>query len=243
MSVVSRARQAALAAGAVALIAPSVQAQAFLGSGNISGCGGSTFTSCAIWNAALSNSNKTLTLSVTNTTGANTGNTNSVFTQIILGNLNSYTLANNGFSATGAGTWSGGGGGFQQCTPSNLCGFNGFGLNASALGANSHGNQGIGSGQTTIFTMTFTTALVPSDFNDVQLAFHDQGPPGNCLTNKVVFDGNTGVATSQTANPTCGPGVATVPEPASTGLLLTGLSGLGGIGGIGRLRRRFAKQS
>lgn len=237
--------RAALFAGAVALAAPAAQAQTFLSGSNVSGCGGGTFMSCAIWHAALSNSNKTLTLTVLNSSNnAPANNSNSVFTQVILGNLNSYTLANNGFSATGAGQWSGGGGGFTDCTGggpnSNLCGFSGFGLQVQAFGADAHGNNGIGAGQQTIFTFTFTSALSTSDFNDVQIAFHDQGTPAGCSgSSKAVFDGNTGTPTTASASPTCGGGI--VPEPESANLLGLGLAALGGFGGIGRLRRRFAR--
>lgn len=235
--------RAALLAGAVALAAPSAQAQ-FLSGSNVSGCGGSTFMSCAIWSAALSNSNKTLTLTVLNSSNnAPANNSNSVFTQVILGNLNQYTLASNGFTATGAGNWSGGGGGFTDCTGggpnSNLCGFSGFGLQVQAFGADAHGNNGITAGQQTIFTFTFTGALSTADFNDVQIAFHDQGTPLGCSgSSKVVFNGNNGTPTSATASPTCG---STVPEPESASLLGLGLTALGGLGGIGRLRRRFIK--
>jgi hypothetical protein len=237
--------RAALFAGALALAAPGAQAQ-FLSGSNVTGCGGSTFMSCAIWHAALSNSNQTLTLTVLNSSNnAPASNSNSVFTQVILGNLNSYTLATNGFSATGAGQWSGGGGGFTDCTGggpnSNLCGFSGFGLQVQAFGADAHGNSGIGAGQQTIFTFTFTSALSTSDFNDVQIAFHDQGTPAGCSgSSKAVFDGNNGTPTASTASPLCGGG-NTVPEPESASLLALGLSALGGLGGLGRLRRRFTK--
>lgn len=231
--------RAALVAGAVAVTAPGAQAQTFLSGSNITGCGGGTFLSCAIWNASLSNSNKTLTFSVTNASGgAPANNAGSMFTQILLGNLNNYTIAN--FSTSGAGSWSA----VDGCSGNSNCGFNGFSLNSNVIGANDNAptaQNGIGAGQTTIFTFTFTGAVSTSDFNDVQVALHDQGGFPACgSSSKAVFNGNTGAPASSASITTCA-GTNTVPEPASASLLGLGLSALGGIGGIGRFRRRSAK--
>lgn len=231
--------RAALLAGAVALAAPSAHAQTFLSGSNITGCGGGTFLSCAIWNASLSNSNKTLTLSVTNTSqNAPAFNSNSMFTQVLLGNLNNYTIST--FSTSGAGSWSA----VDGCSGNSNCGFNGFNLNSSVIGSDANApvaHNGIGAGQTTIFTFTFTGAVSTSDFNDVQIGFHDQGGFAACgSSSKAVFDGNTGAPASSASITTCH-GTSTVPEPETASLLGLGLSALGGIGGIGRFRRRAAK--
>lgn len=239
MSVVSRGRRAALALGAVALFAPAAHAQTFLSGSNISGCGGGTFISCAIWNASLSNSNKTLTLSVTNTSASSPAyNSKSMFTEFLLGNLNHYSLAS--FSASGSGSWSA----FTGCSGNSNCGFNGFGLNGNEVGISDNtpvGQNGLAAGKSVIFTLTFTTALTPSDFSDVQLGFHDQGGFGACGgSSKGVLNGNTGAPATSASTSTCH-GLATVPEPGSAGLLALGLSSLGGLGGVARLRRRFKR--
>jgi hypothetical protein len=224
----------------LAVTAPAAHAQ-FFGPNPVSGCGGTYYVSCATWHAALSPDNKTLTLTVTNTSGAApASNSASVFTQILLGNLNS-SITPSGFSASGSGNWSGGGGGLQICGSTDQCGMTGAGFLGSGFGANAHGNDGLGAGQTATFTFTFANAVSSSDFNGVQLAFHDQSQPNGCLTNKFVANGSSGVAASGSASPSCiGFPTTSTPEPETASLLGLGLSAIGGLSGLGRLRRRRA---
>jgi hypothetical protein len=220
-------KRTALVTAACLVTAVSAEAQ-FLSGGNISGCGGNAFVSCATWSAIASGNS--LIFTITNTSNIAPGsNTNSTFTDIGLGNVASiYTLASGGFSAVGYGSWS-----FSN----NLNGYNGFNLTADTFGGNSDpGNpqlKGLTDGNTVTFTFTFTQAINPADFLSPQVAIHDQGAYDGCgNSSKAVFNGNTGALAFD--GTTCG--MSTVPEPSSMALLGTGLMSL-----VPMFRRRNRK--
>ncbi|MFL5521495.1 MAG: PEP-CTERM sorting domain-containing protein, partial [Gemmatimonadales bacterium] len=75
---------------------------------------------------------------------------------------------------------------------------------------------------------------VPIDQNGVGVAIHSQSGPNGCST-KLAFNSSGGVVNNvgEAGYSSCS--ASTVPEPATIGLVTTGLLGLGG---AGFLRRR-----
>ena len=201
------ARTFALFAG-LSLAASTAQGQNFSGSG----CAGNTFQFCASWTGTLTDATH-FQLFLTNTSGAAPANNlNTAFTQIAIGNL---TVAD--AVAMGAVTgW--------QYDP-NVNGFNGFGLLENQFGGiTSNGiNNALAAGQSQTFIFTLASALTNTQFNTafagVQIAIHDQGAVGDCVSSKGVLAGNTSGQNLYAGSCL----TTTTPEPGTIVLLATGL--------------------
>ena len=207
-----------------------------------SGCGGSTFNTCASVNLSLSGSVLTMVVQNWGTYNPSNGTTpsfagSSIFTQlgILNGSFGSGALTGlTSFSCVSDPTcnWE---------FDSNLNGLPGYAGGARYTGSGGSVNSGLnppnpsGAGQFTQVTLVFSTNPT-IDFSSATFGLHGQGGPNGCSTKLFVTNGG-GPNTVTSTNSCFGPPTTPVPEPMSMALVATGLVGLGGAGLIRRRRK------
>jgi len=198
-------------------------------------CGGDNFITC-VWFAASIDVNNVVTLKVRNTSG----DPGSFFTAIGLANLGAGATASN-FSFVNQGTstsnWT------LQSPPNGLTGAGITGVTWGAYRVNPPGSATtLYNGEEVWFTFTLGGTF---SLANVQFALHDQGGSDqySCSTStKLVVSGSSsapGTWVSNQPGAECLPPSTTVPEPATMGLLATGLIAMAGAG-IVRRRRQAA---
>jgi len=214
-------RTLAAAGAGLTLMASAAQAQV-LGTG--SGCSGDKFLFCASWSLTYIDATH-ISLQINNTSqNAPASNTNSVFTQIGIGNVTWADPA----SMTPVVGWQ---------YDSGLNGFNGFGLLENQFGTiTTNGvNTGLTDGSGLLFSFTFgssigTFAQAQTASSGFQIAIHDQGNPaggGGCSSKGVLVGATSGQNTASNPLEGCGGGsTSTVPEPSTYALMAAGLAGL-----------------
>jgi len=182
-------------------------------------CGGNNFSTCASVKLEWDTATNTARLTVTNL-----GNANTLFDAVGLTNLPKDF------------TWnydSGDVNGWGQAPPNSLQGAGSpdyiAQVNKPKQGP---GANGMAVGESLTFVFDFT-GLTTAQMQNVGVAIHGISGPAGCSV-KVNFNSAGQITNSPTGGYT-GCGTSTVPEPATMGLVTTGLLGLGG---AGVLRRR-----
>ena len=222
-------------AGFVAMLTFGMVSAANADFGPVTQCGGSNFSTCASVQLAWSADGKTATITVTNI-----GSPSDVFTAIGLTGLDATQAVTSAYNiqvtaSTDATTlWNEGGTelsgdgilqGVAQAQSVSGRSVAGSNRNYSTLA------NGLADGQTLTIVFTFNTEV--ANRTSVGVAFHAQSGPNGCST-KLVFDAG-GTPLNNVGTDGYSACTSTVPEPATIGLLTTGLLGLGG---VGFLRRR-----
>ena len=207
-------RTASLSAALVLLSATAARAD--FNTGPLGQCGGSNFSTCAAvsltWDAATQRATLTIT---------NLGDADAVFASIGLTNLPENYVWDVGGSTLN---------GWTPAPPNNLGGDGILDEVAQLNAPNPSPKKGILVGESLTFVFDFS-GLTAEQIAQVGAGIHAISGP-NCST-KINFDASGNITNSPSSYTSCG--TSTVPEPATIGLVTTGLLGLGG---AGFLRRR-----
>ena len=210
-----------------------------------SGCGGSTFNTCASVNLSLSGSVLTMVVQNWGTYNPSNGTTpsfagSSIFTQlgILNGSFGSGALTGlTSFACLNDPTcnWE---------FDTTLNGLPGYGGGARYTGNGGNTNSGLnppatsGAGNFTQVTLVFSTNPT-IDLSRATFGLHGQSGPGGCSTKLFVSkSGSTYTPNGTTSTNSCFPTPNTpVPEPMSMVLVATGLVAMGGAGWLRRRRK------